>query len=225
MSSEVSGYPCPYCNNESLETTASAPYVRGFLVAYQIGSKTFIGCTSCVRKKVWGEAFLSLFIGWFSITALIINPFMILYNLIRGCFVGKNEKAVAKKLEQLGLPGSPAVIDVQSVGYALAASMILADGVVDEAELVAAEKAGDEVFGEFDEAALRMVVQHGKDLPPVEDLANMLKDSLDQDAKEKVMVYLSEIAMADGHVAPEERDMLERVGKSLGLLPKAAAQA
>ena len=100
--------------------------------------------------------------------------------------------------------------------------MILADGVVEESELVAAEKAGDEVFGEFDEAALRMVVQHGKDLPQVEDLASMLKDTLDQDAKEKVMVYLSEIAMADGHVAPEERDMLERVGKSLGVLPKSA---
>ena len=101
MSNDVSEFPCPYCKNASLETTASAPYVRGFLVAYQIGSKAFIGCTSCVRKKVWGEAFLSMLIGWFSITALVINPFMIVYNLIRGCFIGENKKSVAKKLEQL----------------------------------------------------------------------------------------------------------------------------
>ena len=223
--SDQSGYPCPYCKEGTLETTATAPYVRGFLVAYQIGSKTFIGCVPCVRKKIFGEAFLSLFIGWFSITAIFLNPVLILYNLIRACFVSKNEKSVAKKLQDLGLPGSPNVVDIQSVGYALAASMILADGQVDEAELVAAEKAGDEVFGEFDEAALRMVVQHGKDLPPVEDLASMLKDSLDKEAKEKVMVYLSEIAMADGNVAPEERQMLERVGASLGVLPAGQAAA
>lgn len=218
MSHASAEYPCPYCNNSPLETTATAPYVRGFFVAYQIGTKTFIGCVSCVRKKVFGEAFLSLFIGWFSIVALVINPFLIVYNLIRGAFIGENRESVSKKLVQLGLPEHPNVMNVSSVGYALAASMILADGVVEEAELLAAEQAGDEVFGDFDEGALRMVVQHGKDLPPVEDLANMLADTLDHEAKEKVMVYLSEIAMADGHVSAEERQMLERIGQTLGVM-------
>lgn len=190
-------------------------------MAYQFGSKTFIGCVPCVRKKVFGEALLSMCIGWFSITALVINPFLIVYNLIRGCFVGKNKASVAKKLQQMGLPEEPQILDINTVGCALAASMILADGVVEEAELVAAEQAGDEIFDEFDEAALRMLVQHGKDLPPVEDLANMLKDALDTDAKEKLMVYLSEIAMADGNIAPEERQMLERVGQSLGVVQSA----
>ena len=216
------GYPCPYCHDAQLETVATAPYVRGLIAAYMIGSKSFIGCTSCVRKKVFGEAGLSLLIGWFSITAFFINPVLIIYNMIRGCFVGENQPAVAKKLNQLGLPESPQVADVKSVGFALAASMILADGVVEEAELQAAEKAGDEVFGEFDEAALRMIVMDGKDLPPVEDLASMLRDVLDDEAKDKVMVYLAEIAMADGHVAPEEREMLERVRRGLGIPATAA---
>jgi uncharacterized tellurite resistance protein B-like protein len=223
MSQDASaGYPCPYCQTNSLETTATAPYVRGLLVAYLIGSKTYIGCVTCVRKKVLGEAGLSALIGWFSLYAIFINPCFILYNLIRGAFVGPNPKSVAKKLSDLGLPESPKIVDLNAVGAALAASMILADGKVEEAELVAAEKAGDEVFDEFDEAALRMIVQHGKDLPPVEDLALMLRDSLDTEAKEKVMVYLSEIAMADGHVAPEERKMLEKVGSSLGVLSPAS---
>ena len=217
MSQSEPGYPCPYCNERPLETVATAPYVRGLLMAYIIGSKSFIGCTSCVRKKILGEAGLSLAIGWFSIVALILNPIFIVYNLIRACFVGPNPSAIEKKLSELGLPGQPNFVDVNAVGYALAASMILADGVVDEAELVAAEKAGDEVFGEFDEAALRMIVMNGKDLPPPEDLASMLRGTLSDDQKQKVMVYLSEIAIADGHVAPEERDMLERVGAALGL--------
>lgn len=216
-STNESGYPCPYCNDAKLETTATAPYVRGFLVAYQIGTKSFIGCVGCVRKKIFGEAVLSLLIGWFSIVAFFLNPVLILYNLLRGCFVGANPKAVGKKLNELGLPESPKILDLQSVGYALAASMILADGEVEEAELHAAEQAGDEVFGEFDEAALRMIVQHGKDLPPVDDLAAMIADSIDNDQKQKIMVYLSEIAMADGNVAPEEREMLQRVQANLGV--------
>ena len=217
MSSETAGYPCPYCNQNQLETVATAPYVRGLLVAYQIGSKSFIGCVPCVRKKVFGEAGLSLLIGWFSITAVIINPFLIIYNVIRGFLVGENKPAVAKKLTELGLPESPRIIDVQAVCQALAASMILADGVVDEAELAAAEEAGDQVFGEFDEAALRMLVLNGKDLPPPEDLARMLRESIDEEQKQNIMVYLSEIAIADGHVAPEEREMLEKVSLGLGI--------
>ncbi len=214
-------YPCPYCHQRFLETTATAPYVRGLLVAYLIGSKTFIGCVPCVRKKVLGEAGLSMLIGWFSLYAIFINPCLILYNLLRGAFVGPNPTSVAKKLTALGLPESPRIVDINTIGAALAASMILADGNVEESELVAAEKAGDEVFKDFDEAGLRLIVQHGKDLPPVEDLANMLRDSLDQESKEKIMVFLSEIAMADGHVAPEERRMLERIGKGLGILAEA----
>ena len=217
MTQGPGGYPCPYCNKETLQTVATAPYVRGMLVAYQVGSKSFIGCVPCVRSKVFGEAGLSLLIGWFSITAVFLNPILILYNLIRGCFVGENKNAVAKKLKELGLPESPKIVDPQAVCQALAASMILADGVVDEAELEAAEKAGDQVFGEFDEAALRMLVLNGKDLPPPEDLARMLRDAVDDEQKQNIMVYLSEIAIADGHVAPEEREMLEKVSEGLGI--------
>lgn len=212
---EPSLYPCPYCHENGLEAVATAPYVRGLLVAYLVGSKSFIGCTSCVRKKVLGEALLSLFIGWFSFVSLFLNPIFIVYNLIRGLFVGPNPAAIAKKLTALGLPEKPEVLDVNRVGYALAASMILADGKVEESELVAAEKAGDEVFGDFDEAALRMIVEHGTDLPPVEDLAAILRDQLDNDEKEKIMRYLTEIALADGHVAPEEKRMLEQVAVGL----------
>ncbi len=217
MSNGPGGYPCPYCNQRSLETVSTAPYVRGLLVAYQIGSRSFIGCVPCVRSKMLGEAGLSCLIGWFSITAVVINPFLILYNLVRGLMVGENRRAVGKKLAELGLPEAPNIVDVQSVCQALAASMILADGVVEAAELEAAEKAGDQVFGEFDEAALRMLVLNGKDLPAADDLARILRDTIDDQQKQDIMVYLSEIAIADGNVAPEERAMLESVSKGLGI--------
>ncbi|MBL8811093.1 MAG: TerB family tellurite resistance protein [Planctomycetaceae bacterium] len=217
MSTESQGYPCPYCHQKQLETVATAPYVRGFIAAYQIGSKTFIGCVPCVRKKVLGEAALSLFIGWFSITALILNPIFILYNLIRGLLTGRNENSVKAKLRELGLPDEPKIVDVNAVSYALAASMIMADGSVDESELQAAEKAGDEVFGNFDEAALRMIVESGKKLPPVQDLAGMLRDVLDAKQKGKVLEYLMQIAMANGSISNEERQVIIKVAEGLGV--------
>ena len=214
-------YTCPYCNQRPLEAVATAPYVRGFVVVMLFGSKSFIGCVPCVRSRVLGEAGWSMLLGWFSPKSLIINPFLIAYNLFRGVLVGANPKSVGKKMRELGLPDKPSFVNVQAVGVALAASMILADGEVNEEEIVAAEKAGDGVFEGFDEAGLRMILQHGKDIPPAEDLAAMLRNVLDNDGKSKVMVFLSEIAMADGNVSQEERDMLQRIAGALGVQAQA----
>ncbi len=215
-------YSCPYCNQRPLEAVASAPYVRGLIVVMLFGTKTFIGCVPCVRGRVLGEVGWSMLLGWFSPKSLIINPFLIVYNLFRGTLVGANPAGVAKKLRELGLPEKPSFVNVQAVGVALAASMILADGQIDEEEIVAAEKAGDGVFEGFDEAGLRMILQHGKDLPPAEDLAAMLHNVLDDEGKTKVMVFLSEIAIADGNVSPEERHLLERIASALGVRSPAA---
>jgi uncharacterized tellurite resistance protein B-like protein len=162
-----------------------------------------------------------MLLGWFSPKSLIINPFLIVYNVLRGALVGANPSGVGKKLRELGLPDKPSFVNVQAVGVALAASMILADGEVTEEEIATAEKAGDGVFEGFDEAGLRMILQHGKDIPPAEDLAAMLRNVLDNDGKSKVMVFLSEIAMADGNVSQEERDMLQRIAGALGVQAKA----
>jgi uncharacterized tellurite resistance protein B-like protein len=214
-------YTCPYCNQRPLEAVASAPYVRGLIVVMLFGTKSFIGCVPCVRSRMLGEAGWSMLLGWFSPKSLIINPFLIVYNVFRGALVGANPAGVGKKLRELGLPEKPSFVNVQAVGVALAASMILADGEVTEEEIATAEKAGDGVFDGFDEAGLRMILQHGKDLPPAEDLAAMLRNVLDNDGKTKVMVFLSEIAMADGNVSQEEREMLQRIAGALGVQAQA----
>ena len=40
---------CPTCQERELDTLATLPYVRGFLIAYQIGTKKFI-------YDIWGDA-------------------------------------------------------------------------------------------------------------------------------------------------------------------------
>lgn len=208
----ATGHKCPYCQSAPIETTATAPYVRGFILAYQIGHKSFIGCVSCVRKKILGEAGLSALVGWFSISALIVNPFLIVYNLIQSAFVSEKPDKVRAKLQELGIPDSPAEVNLTQIGYSLAAAMVLADGKVDEAELRVAEEIGDKVFaGEFDEAAFRMVVNGHKEIPAIKDLCVLLRDMLNEDGKQLVFRYLLAIAHADGMVSPEEKAMLHEV--------------
>ena len=52
MKGQSIDYACPYCEESKIEAAATAPYVRGFLIAFQYGTKSFVGCTSCVRKKL-----------------------------------------------------------------------------------------------------------------------------------------------------------------------------
>lgn len=96
--------PCPFCEKRGLETAATAPYVRGLVLAYEIGSKTFVGCRGCVRLKMLQEAGLSALIGWFSISALFINPVLIVYNVVRAIFVSTNLEKVRLELRKLGIP-------------------------------------------------------------------------------------------------------------------------
>ena len=79
----MSGVLCPVCKNAELDTVTSAPYIRGMLLAYTFGTKRFVGCQPCVRKQLAGEVGVSMLAGWFSITALVVNPMCILWNGLR----------------------------------------------------------------------------------------------------------------------------------------------
>lgn len=89
---------CPMCQQGPVEATATVAWIRGFVLAYQFSRKTVIGCVPCVRKQLLAEAGKSALLGWFSISALIANPFLITYNLIRAATVSPNQQAVLQRL-------------------------------------------------------------------------------------------------------------------------------
>lgn len=211
------GHSCPYCGDKNIETIATAPYVRGFLLAYQMGYKSFIGCVSCVRKKLFGEAGLSALVGWFSITSLIINPFLIIYNLFQGAFLKSNPAKVKDKLNEMGIPLNPAEVNLTQIGYTLAAAMVLADGKVEAEEIKAAEVIGEKIFDDFDEAAFHVLLKGHRELPDITDIARMLKDYLDDDGKKTLFKYLLAIAKSDGTIAPEEKALLVLVAQNMGM--------
>lgn len=214
---------CPTCQERELDTLATLPYVRGFLIAYQIGTKKFIGCRPCVRKSIFKEVGLSAVVGWFSITALIINPFLLVYGVFRGAVLSPDPAAVRKALAEAGLPPDDAGVDIVHIAYGLAAAMIAADGKIERDEVSAAIRIGATLFEGFEADALLRLLQRPKDLPDPVGLAGVLAQVLDEPQKLAVYRYLEAIAGADGEVSADEAALLQCVHSRLALDPQLVA--
>ena len=214
---------CPTCDKSELDTMATLPYVRGFLIAYQLGTRKFLGCRSCVRRSIFKEVGVSALIGWFSITALIINPFLLTYGVLRGVFLGRNPEAVRQALVAAGIPEDDQGVDVLQVAYGLAAAMIAADGKIEASEIEAATQIGGRLFDGFEVDALMRQLEHYKELPDPGDLARVLSRVLEDADKVAVYRYLEAIARADGDVAADEQALLQRVQAGLGVQAQPAA--
>ena len=226
MSEESIAYKCPYCRTNYLQTAAKLPYVRGFLLAVQHGHKQVVGCTPCVRSELLKETGKSALIGWFSPTALILNPIFIVYGLGRTLFVRTNLDAVRKVLKESGIPEPAQPLNIVQVAYGLAASMIVADKKILPEEIALASEIGSRIIDGFDDAEFRRTVDNHKKLPEPAELAGLLREVLTDEGKVLIYRYLLAIAQADEEVSAEERALLATVIDRLGLAPegqKAAA--
>lgn len=213
---------CPYCQEREIETVASVPYVRGLVLAYTVGVRKFMGCRKCVRRAIYKEVGTSSVLGWFSPTALVLNPVMLTYGAVRGLFVRADRAGVSRALEQAGIPEEGMEVDPLRVAYGLAASMIAADGKVEDEEVSVAIEIGRQLFTEFEVEEFFKVMKNHKALPGVAELAFLLAEILEENEKALVYQYLAEIAASDGHVADEEQAMLDQVRNNLGLTDSAA---
>lgn len=226
MSEDSIAYKCPYCRTNYLQTSAKLPYVRGFLLAVQHGHKRIVGCTPCVRSELLKETGKSALIGWFSPTALILNPIFIVYGLGRTLFVRTNLDAVRKVLKESGIPEPAQPLNLVQTAYGLAASMIVADKKILPEEIALASEIGSRILDGFDDAEFRKTVDNHKKLPEPAELAGLLREVLTDEGKVLIYRYLLAIAQADEEVSAEERALLATVMDRLGLVPegqKAAA--
>lgn len=199
-----------------METTQKAPYVRGFVLLAQMGHHRLAGCTRCVRRRILREAGISSVAGWFSITALVINPFLIVYNVSQSFFVKARPHKVEKLLRDMGLPQESDEVDMAKAGYTLAVSMITADGKIEAEEVEIARRQGLLIFGRFDEEAFRRLLEEHTSLPPVADIAAMMGRNLSRQAKGQIIRYLKAIAMGDGEFAETEVQLLSEIANKMG---------
>ncbi len=225
MAQEYVAYKCPYCRVNYLETTAKLPYVRGFLLAYQHGHRQLVGCKRCVRSELLKETGKSALIGWFSPTALVLNPLFIVYGIGRSLFVRTNVDAVRNVLKEAGIQEPSEPLNLVQIAYSLAASMIAADKKVLPEEIAVAAEIGPRILESFDAAEFRKTVDNHKSLPEPAELAGILREVLTDDGKVLIYRYLLAIAQADGEVSQEEQVLLATVAHKLGLATEGEQKA
>lgn len=206
---------CPQCQKADCDTVVSAPYIRGLVLAATYGSKRFVGCRRCVQKQLLSEVGVSAVAGWFSLTALMVNPLCIAYNCLRIPFVKANPEKVGKLLEEVGIEGVE--VNLARVAAALAASMVAADGRSEPSEVETAITLGKHLFEGFTAELFHEVMGRVEELPATAELTWLLADTLDQPGKVILAKYLIAIADADGHIDSSEIHELQTVLGTLGL--------
>ncbi len=208
---------CPRCGSTPADTVALAPSIRGYLLPHRFTNKRLIGCHRCVQGELLAEAGRSLLFGWFSPAALVLNPFLVLWNGVRAPFLGKDPEAVQSILGHLELDGSPQ--DGSRVATALAATMVAADGEINEDEVTVSIKLGKSLLEDFDEELFHRLLKKVSLLPTTTQLSALLGPHLEEDARQPVVDYLLAIAAADGYIDKTEIVELEAAARGLGLTP------
>lgn len=208
--------PCPRCKTGKLTAVATAPYARGFILAYQHGSKKIAGCPSCVANGLRAEAGKSLLFGWFSVSALVLNLAFIPWNLFRSFFISPDPAAVTALLNQAGIPEPGTEYRLTDAFYSAAAAMIHMDGKVDAAEVAVAKDLGRRMLPDFDDARLDKLLAERLSGLTVETVGTAFRVYLSTEGQEFVLRYLLAIATADGELHPKEYKYLEQLAVSIG---------
>lgn len=215
MDNPYQSFECPSCRNRPIETVVKVPSIRGYLLGYQITTKRLPTCAPCARSALLSEAGKSLLLGWFSPTALLVNPFLILWNAGRYPFTGKNYDAIRKLFDEAGIPQPGRQVDVLKVLYGLAAAMITADGRVEPEEIETGLRVGGRISADFNPRDFHETVENHANLPEVENYAAVLSTVLDPNQKKLVLSYLIAIAFADSDLDRSEERLLHRIANTL----------
>jgi len=92
--------------------------------------------------------------------------------------------------------------------YSLAATMVGADGKIEQSEIVEAEQIGSTLFEKFDSVEFRSYCNILNEIPKFEEVTSILSSALNAEQKNGLYDYLKAIASADGEVSEEEKSLL-----------------
>jgi len=98
--------------------------------------------------------------------------------------------------------------------YALAATMIGADGKIEQEEVAAAERIGQSMFQGFDPVELRSFCNNSDSLPEFAKIIDVLGRMLHDEQKNGILGYLQKISEADKNVSEEETRLLDEVRRA-----------
>jgi Zn-dependent protease with chaperone function/uncharacterized tellurite resistance protein B-like protein len=92
--------------------------------------------------------------------------------------------------------------------YILAATMIGADGKIEQNEIKTAENIGKQLNESFDEVEFRAFCKDLNSLPSFADVIDLLSNAFEKKELQIIYDYLRDIANADGEISEEETNLL-----------------
>lgn len=106
--------------------------------------------------------------------------------------------------------------DLPTVAAALAASLVAADGVIDEKEKLVANELGVKLLPGFNTLIFETLLDGIDELPSARLLASTMRGLLSPEDKSTIMEYLVALATADDRVVDMEVQELKAVAAGLG---------
>lgn len=223
--------PCPHCGERPIEQAAKNVRLTGLLLLFSIKRDTQIGCAECTKQKSWKSAAITAVTGWWSVFSAILNPFAILWNLIRGPINRGPSAGLVEHVEETGIDveflSDPDEFDpaahVQDEALvrglvSLGCAVMLADGEADRAEAESVKEELAEITESFDEAELESLIDEtARDAPTVHEIGDALNALLTEDGKDVAVGLAARVAAADGDVDDEEVELITEVGDELGM--------
>lgn len=107
--------------------------------------------------------------------------------------------------------------NVPKIAAELAASLISADGVIEEEEKAIAIAVGQRLLPSFSKAMFEEVLKELDSLPSAYEIAHPLRKKLDEEDRDLIMDYLVAIANADREIVEVEAEELKAVADALGV--------
>lgn len=221
--------PCPHCGERPVEESAAAYRATGLLLAYRIHTERVVGCHACVRRECWSAAKVTAVTGWWSVSCLLVNPFLIAQNVVRGLYDRGPSRSLLGTLEDAGIeyefledrsefdPDDHGAASMVAEGLVrLGAAVMMADGDADREEARRIRDAVLELTDAYAASEVQSMIEDAaRERPDVDAVVEGLAGTLTLEGRQAALDLAVDVATADGTVTDEEEDTVAEIAEGL----------
>lgn len=221
--------PCPHCGERPIEEATRAYRLTGVVLVYRWRSVRVVGCHACVASRLRRSALSTAVTGWWSITTVLVNPFVVAWNVGRSFYNRGPTDALATALTESGLPRDwltdRAAFDPDAHGgdellvdalIQVGCRVMLADGTASRAEAETIRDTIVAAFPEYSESEIESRIETAAQTDePLAVVVRGLSSLLPLEGREAVLTLAAQVAAADGDLDDDERRQFQTLADEL----------
>ncbi len=210
---------CPRCGTRFVEVAKKTWFLHGLVFVVRYGTRTHVGCRTCVNRSVLQNLFVCLLGGWWCFPWGLFTPLVLVQNLIALLIAPPG--SLMDVLQKAGIDPGDVLVDDNGLTPGVrrflgAAAAALAGVVWSEGEAgPAAFRAGVRILVEISDGLI--------DEPAAEERLRQARGSspdlsgLDGEARALLFRIAADAAAADGVLSDAEIRALHELGSALGM--------